>query len=200
MARKRNTPTLGLSGIWYLNSPWSASSGLTYKCTAIRYFTEMVTEGIDIYNTYYAPKGLTEADYSADLALGAVMCVLYSSSGSVITVPDTFIQTYPGIGMSNWGQLILSASMGPMRLDLDLSFVKEQMGNLLSNTLGVVPTIYVDQLAAAEAISSENAAAIEAARISAITNRTSTYAQNLALQKENADLRLQIQALIAARS
>jgi len=159
----------------------------------------MVAEGIDIFNVYYSPKGLTESDYNADLSAGAAMCVLYSSSGSVITVPDTYIETFPGIGMSNWGQVILSASLGPMRLDLDYSFLKEQMGNLISDTIGIVPDIYVDQLATIEAISTEEADAIEAARLSAITNRTSTYAQNLALQKENAELRIKIQALLAAK-
>lgn len=199
MAKTRNTPALGLKGKWSLIQPWTASQSLIYQCTAIRFFTEMVAEGIDIFNVYYSPKGLTESDYNADLSAGAAMCVLYSSSGSVITVPDTYIETFPGIGMSNWGQVILSASLGPMRLDLDYSFLKEQMGNLISDTIGVVPEIYVDQLATIEAISTEEADAIEAARLSAITNRTSTYAQNLALQKENAELRVKIQALLAAK-
>lgn len=199
MAKTRNTPALGLKGKWSLIQPWTASQSLIYQCTAIRFFTEMVAEGIDIFNVYYSPKGLTESDYNADLAAGAAMCVLYSSSGSVITVPDTYIETFPGIGMSNWGQVILSASLGPMRLDLDYSFLKEQMGNLISDTIGIVPDIYVDQLATIEAISTEEADAIEAARLSAITNRTSTYAQNLALQKENAELRIKIQALLAAK-
>ncbi|UKS72003.1 hypothetical protein MOA67_gp137 [Klebsiella phage KpLz-2_45] len=199
MAKTRNTPALGLKGKWSLIQPWTASQSLIYQCTAIRFFTEMVAEGIDIFNVYYSPKGLTESDYNADLSAGAAMCVLYSSSGSVITVPDTYIETFPGIGMSNWGQVILSASLGPMRLDLDYSFLKEQMGNLISDTIGVVPEIYVDQLATIEAISTEEADAIEAARLSAITNRTSTYAQNLALQKENAELRIKIQALLAAK-
>lgn len=199
MAKTRNTPALGLKGKWSLIQPWTASQSLIYQCTAIRFFTEMVAEGIDIFNVYYSPKGLTESDYNADLSAGAAMCVLYSSSGSVITVPDTYIETFPGIGMSNWGQVILSASLGPMRLDLDYSFLKEQMGNLISDTIGIVPDIYVDQLATIEAISTEEADAIEAARLSAITNRTSTYAQNLALQKENAELRIKIQALLAAK-
>lgn len=200
MARKRNTPALGLKGRWSLTQPWSANQTLIYQCTAIRFFTEMVAEGIDIFTVYYEPKGLSQSDYNADLAAGAAMCVLYSSSGSVITVPDTYIESFPGIGMSNWGQVILSASLGPMRLDLDLTFLKEQTGNLISNTIGVVPEIYIDQLSTVEAISNTDADAIEAARLSAITNRTSTYAENLALKKENANLRLQIQALIAARS
>jgi hypothetical protein len=165
----------------------------------MRYFTEMVSEGIDIYTTYYEPKGLTQQDYTDDLNAGAVMCILYSSAGSVITVPDTFIQSYPGIGMANWGQIILSADIGPIRLDLDLSFLKEQVGNIISDTIGVVPTVYIDQLGSTTVISSTDAAAIEAARVAAITNRTSTYAQNLKLTKENADLRLQIQALLAAK-
>lgn len=200
MARTRNTPALGLSGIWTLVSPWNADPGLIYKCTATRYFTEMVGEGIDIFKKYYAPKGLTEQDYKSDLNAGAVMCILYSTSGSVITVPDTFIQGYPGIGMSNWGEIILSASLGPIRLDLNLDFAKEQVANVLSDTIGMSPIVHVDMLNTVTAISPDEAAAIEAARVSAIKNRTSTYAKNLALQQENADLRRQIAALLATNS
>lgn len=196
----RNTPTLGLRGTWTLIAPWSASAALLYKCTALRSFTEMVLEGIDIYTKYYEPQGLTQSNYTTDLAAGAVMCILYSDNGSVITVPDTYIQSYPGIGMANWGQAIFSASLGPVRLDLDFTFLKEQMGNLISDTIGVVPEIYVDLLDTGTAITSEEASAIEAARVSAITNRTSTYAKNISLTAENTALRAQIAALLAVKT
>lgn len=191
----RNTPVLGMHGVWDLISPWSADNTLLYQCVAMRFFTEMVGDGIDVLNTYYIPNGLTETQYTADLALGAVMCILKADTGVIITVPDTYINTVPGIGMANYGSVIFSAEIGPCSLSLNFDFLKEQMGNLISNTIGLTPTIYVDQLATATAITQEQADAIEAARRAAITNRTTTYAQNIALTSQVANLTATIQVL-----
>lgn len=182
----RNTPVLGMHGTWDLIQPWIADPTLLYECTALRTFTEMIGAGIDVFNTYYAPKGITNDEYTAHLNLGAVMCILKSDTGVIITVPDTYVQNYPGIGMVNFGSVILSAEIGPMSLTTNLDFLKEQVGNLISDTIGVVPTIYVDQLASSTAITQEEGEAIEAARLAAINNRTTTYAQNVALKTQNA--------------
>lgn len=191
----RNTPVLGMSGVWDLVSPWSAPATNIYTCTALRSFTELVGSGIDIYNTYYAPNGLTEDNYNTDLAAGAVLCILYSDTAGAITVPDTYINSYPGMGMGNYGQVIISASLGPMSLSINLDFLKEQVGNVISDTIGITPTIYVDQLGTTTAISQEDADKIEAARLTAITNRTTTYAQNLTLTQQVKTLTNQITIL-----
>lgn len=200
MAVVRNTPTLGLRGTWTINLPFTLTSNVLYKCIATRTFVELILDGIDVFNKYYSPLGLTEAKYKEDLDAGAVLCILYSDAGSVVSVPDTYINSYPGIGMANYGNIVLSAIMGPVNLSTNLDYLKSAMGDLISDTFGVVPNIYVDLIDNALALTAEQAAAIEAARQSAITNRTTPYAENLKLKQTVASLNAVIDALTKNKS
>lgn len=198
-----NTPGLSMRGIWSLKAPWTADPTLLYTCIALRKFKEIISiDGVDIYKVHYQPRGLTEEQYQADLAAGATMCVLSSDAGAVIQVPDTYIESYPGIAMSNYGIAVLSAMIGPISLDISFDFLIEQVKNVITDTIGVEPTVNLDHIPTTTAISPQDADALEAARQSAIKNRTSTYAQLLAEQQANASLRqtvAELQALLAKK-
>lgn len=186
----KNTPSIPMRGIWSLKSPWAADPTLLYTCIALRKFREMISlDGVDIFKVHYQPKGLSQEKYQEDLAADATMCVLSSDAGAVIQVPDTYIEKYPGIAMSNYGIAIISAQLGPIPLNVSFDFLLEQVGNVISDTFGVTPTMNLDQIPATTAITPEDADALEAARQAAIKNRTSTYARLLQEQQANASLR-----------
>lgn len=193
---KRNTPTPWMRGIWKLIQPWSVDPTLLYTCVALRKFKEIIAaDGIDIYNIYYKPKGISQDKYREDLAADAVMVVLTSDVGSMIHVPDTYIESYPGIAMSDYGIAIISAQIGPISLNTNFDFMLDSVANVISDTIGIKPAMNLDHIPTTTALTPENAAALEAARQAAIKNRTSTYAQLLQAQRDNASLRQTIKVL-----
>ncbi|UQT03107.1 hypothetical protein TOTORO_02440 [Serratia phage vB_SmaS-Totoro] len=198
-----NTPSLSMRGIWSLKAPWTADHTLLYTCIALRKFKEIISiDGVDIFKVHYQPRGLTQDQYQKDLAAGATMCVLSSDAGAVIQVPDTYIESYPGIAMSNYGIAVLSAMIGPLPLNISFDFLIDQVKNVITDTIGVEPTVNLDHIPTNTAISPQDADALEAARQAAIKNRTSTYAQLLAEQQANASLRqtiVELQKLLAKK-
>lgn len=178
----RITPLPNMRGIYTLRQPWSADNTVLYTCTALRTFRELIDSGVNTFVTYYEPKGLTEQDYQNDLAAGAILCVLMGDNGAVINVPDTYVISYPDQSAPPVGHFVLSASLGPIRMDLNLDFLRAKVAEVISDTIGVVPEVFADVLDSSTVLTKEQYDAMEAARNSAIKNRSTTYALLLQTQ------------------
>lgn len=178
----RVTPLPNMRGLYTLKMPWTTDNKVLYTCTALRLFRELIASGVDVYSQYYSPKGLQQSDYDTDLAAGAILCVLQGDDGSVINVPDTYIVSYPDQSVPSVGHFVLSASIGPMRMDVNLDFLRSKVGEVISDTIGVVPEVFVDVLDSSTVMTREEYDAMEAARTASIKNRSTTYA--LLLQEQ----------------
>lgn len=192
---RRMTPPHGLKGRFFLITPWAAAATKVYTVMSLRSFRELVGDAVDVYEEYYKPKGLAIDLYKRDLNAGAVLVILYSDDGEVIHVPDTYIQSYPNQDCPPYSNYVVSALLGPFRTDFDFSFVTAKIAEVISNTTGVEPTMHVDTVGEAQAISTTEAEGLEAGRQAAITNRETTYAQLLKEQERNVKLQTDVKAL-----
>jgi hypothetical protein len=168
-----------------------------YTALELRTFRGLNYAGEDVYAKYYEPKGLTQADYKADLAAGATLVVLAGDNGDIVYVPDTRILSYPNGNVAQYGSMIVSASLGPLRLDIDQVFIKSKVAEVLSDIIGLEPTVYIDVLANPSVLTQEQADSAEAARVAQIKDRSTTYAQLLDLQAKYAIAQDQIEQLQA---
>lgn len=179
------TPLLKMRGRYRLIMPWVISDTVLYTCRSLQLFTQIEDNGTSGYERYYEPMGLTQAQYKQDMDYGASLCGLFGDDGSVIYVPDVYIQSYPTQDTPQYSNFVASLIVGPMRSDYNFAFFISALSQIASDTLGFEPEIFIDSLDNSTVLTPEQADALEAARSAAIKNRTTTWAQ---LQKANAQI------------
>lgn len=172
MASVRNTPPLHAKGVYTLLAPWVASGDGVYECIALRSFADFVDRGQDVYQKFYAPKGLDRATYEADKALGAHIVTLQSATSAIIFIPDTYIDTFPDLTGVAYKRIVLSVLLGPLPDDVDLTFTKTSIGDAVSDITGVAATVTEHVAPYAGVVTADQHATLEAARQAAINNRT----------------------------
>lgn len=178
------TPPLNAAGVYTLIAPWATTENTTYTCIAIRSYQDLLQHGVDIVSTYYTPNGLGVTQYQADLAAGANLITLVSANQPTIYVPDTYIQAYPDLSNVAYSNVILSCQLGPLPDTLDLSYLMQQLAALVSDTIGIEPTVNMHVSPSTQVVTATQAASMETARQAAITNRTTDRAQVLELQAQ----------------
>lgn len=189
------TPPLHTSGRYTLKHPWITKADALYSCMAIRDFADLQQRGIDLFTEFYEPVGLSQADLQADLDAGASLITLMSETEPVIRVPDTYILSYPNLNHVTYNHVVLSLSLGALPDFLSLEFLKDQVTNAVSDTLGVTPEVLEHIAPSVGVVTPEEHERLEVARLSAIKTRTTEYAQKLTLQRQNERLMIQIKAL-----
>lgn len=189
------TPPLRAKGIYQLKAPWSVSPTLIYECIAIRSFADFLEKGEDVFKLIYEPKGLSQATFEADRALGAHIITLVSGTQPIIHVPDTYIEAYPLQNTVAYKTVVVSVSLGPLPDSLDLTFLKTQLQGVVSDVIGVTPEVKLHVLPALDVITDTQHEALEAARQAAIANRKTDRARVLELQAQVAAMTQQIQTL-----
>lgn len=176
----RRTPSLEATGTYVLRDPWRASPTTIYICKAIRKFTDLEVLGKNVFEEYYKPQGLTQANFQEDSRAGAALITLMAESGSeVIYVPDTYIDAFPNMGDYHYRHMVLSASLGPIPDNLSLDWALEQVREVLATTLGIDPTVLLHEGAVRTPVSPTEHDRIEAARLAKVTNQTTWKAQFL---------------------
>lgn len=190
------TPPLHAKGLYTVTAPFSTAPNTLYECVAIRSFQELLQQGVDIFTQYYEPVGLDNTDYTNDLAAGANLITLLSDTAPALRLPDTYIAAYPDMTGVAYNQVILSLSLGPLPDYLDLTFAKQQIAAVASDTLGLEPQVNVYIAPSTGSMSQAEADAHEVSRQAAIKNRTTDHAQLLVLQAQLEQAQIQNKALI----
>lgn len=194
MASKRTPPIL-TRGRYVLQQPWVANPGKLYTCQAIRSFKDLYEKNIDPYTQYYEPKGLGEGVFSDDVSANANIVTLISDNNDIIYVPDTYIASYPDMGDYEYSQMILSCSLGALPDYLDLTYLKSQVSQVASDVIGAEPEVLEHRGPSTGAVSASEHETLEAARLSAISQRETTYAQLQRAQTTIANQQQQIETL-----
>lgn len=193
-------PPLETKGRFVLKAPFSADPTKLYTVIGLRKFMELVGSSVDVFKTYYSPMGLKESDYDNDYKAKATLVILYSEDGGMLFVPSTYIQSFPSQSIPSYGNYVISALLGPFRTDYDFSFTKQKVAEVLSNTLGIEPEMYVDSIGESQVMTVENAEVLEANRQAAINDRQTSYAKLLTKDATITELQAQIAALQEAYS
>jgi hypothetical protein len=189
-----NVPPMGTRGLYSLKAPFSTVANQLYTCTAIRFFKDIQNQGTDVFAKYYEPKGLSQADYTRDLAANVAIVSLTSETQAPIYIPSSYILSFPGLTSFNYQQVVLSATLGALPDTLDLTFLKTQVATTIAAVLGFVPTIYENVAASTGVITPEQHDALEAARQAGVTNQTTDYARYI----EERDKRIVLEQKLAA--
>jgi len=177
-------PPIGTRGVYALKAPWSTTPGVTYTCSAIRYFVDVENLGTDVYETYYAASGLDRTDYERDRKNQEAIVTLTSETTAPIYVPSSYIASFPDLSHRNYHHVVLSASLGPLPDYIDLTFVRDQVATVVSDVIGQEATVHLSVAPMQGTVSPEEHETLEAAREAAIENRTTDYARLLEAQQK----------------
>lgn len=176
------TPPLHARGVFKLKTPWNAPADHVFEVIAIRSFRDFIERGDDVFKRFYLPKDETEDKYKADLALGANIITLESETLPVIHVPDTYIEAFPDVTGVAYKRVVLSVLLGPLPDTTDLTDLKANVAEVVSDTIGVESVVQEHIAPFSGLISQEQHEIMETRRQAEITNRTTPYAEVLRLQ------------------
>ncbi|MNP89206.1 hypothetical protein D3C85_16100 [compost metagenome] len=172
----RLTPPMGISGAFILRAPFSADANKRYTVVALRTFDELVARKQDPMRLVYEPVGLTATAYSEDQVEGALIVCLRDTSGSMMYVPDTYIDSYPQMGSVKHSRLVLGVSLGMFPDSRDLTDIKQAVIESVASKIGVVPEVFVSRASTSDYVDEQQYAQITQARNNAITNRETATA------------------------
>lgn len=171
-------PPLNTRGLYTLRDPWVTDLTRLFTCVAIERFSALAARNVNVYETYYRPKGLSEDTYNSDLAQGVVIVTLASDTAAPISLPSSYIVSYPNLANVSYNHVVASVSLGMLFDGIGLEGAEEQISLAIQSVLGVTPTVLIHTAPVKGVITPEEHESIEAARNAAITNRT-TVAQQL---------------------
>lgn len=173
------TPPINVTGLYSLGNPFNqaVTPSTPYTCIAVRKFADIIRKGEVPYDTYYLPWQLTQADYQRDFAANECIVTLRSAAGQFIYVPTSYILSFPNQSGVKYTALALVVELGAIADTTDLTAVRSQISTAVRNVFGIMPTI--QQVAYSDSVlkSATDHAAIEAARIAAITDNQTDYAK-----------------------
>lgn len=188
-------PPLKCKGRFVLKAPFVADPSKVWTVISLRTFVELVNASVNIFKEYYEPMKLTQADYERDWREQATLVILYNELGGTISVPSSYIQSFPSTSSPNYANYVLSALLGPFREDYDFDFTTQKVKETLSDTLGYEPEVFIDAIGESSPMSVEDSEVLEANRQASINDRKTSYAENLELKEQVAELQEQIRSL-----
>lgn len=194
----RITPTINTQGLFEVQSPFNLGTKRIYEVIAIREFPDLWAENIDVFQEYYEPHGLEESIYQRDKKLGAAIITLQGEEG-VVYIPDTFIVSYPDLGLANYRHVVLSVSLGPMHTSKDLSGLMREIAGVCSKFVGVNAKVKQHTAPIREALTNDEAKQLEKVREGMKNIPVTAELQHLEQLRKNQAIVQQINAALITR-
>ena len=173
-------PTIGTKGIWSLGTPFDTMllPNTPYALISVRKLNDVLAAGEDPVANYYTGVGLSDVEYTADLASDAVILTLQSDSGDVIYVPSTYMLSFPDIGGVEYTVMLAAVDLGAVPNNYDFTYLQTRMAQVVQQTLGVNNPV-VDLVAVSETtiLPSSDAKTVEAARVATIKSTPTDHAR-----------------------
>ena len=190
-------PEIGATGVYQLNIPFATAlvPGVRYTCRAIRKLNDFTVLGVDPFETYYAPAGLSKAKYETDFADGVCIVSLQSGVGKWVYVPSSYIKSFPNSNGIKYSVVVMGVSLGAIPDSMDTSSLQALVSDVVYGALGVQPTFKNVVVSAPMVIPSEDHLALEAMRVSNLTIRETLGAKITRLQAEKAALQFKLSEL-----
>lgn len=194
------TPTVGTKGTFLLADPWIANPGEIYEITAIRTLSELARTGVDPKKSIYAAMGLTDGTrnfvWADEEKINPYILTLSGSGGNIITIPDTFITSYPDTSIILYQRGIISVDLGIFPEDEDLSSIASDLTDLVRSRTGMPASSKVHSLPLKTQPTSEQHLAYENVRKYNKPESISNYEEITLLRDELARVKQTNQALI----
>lgn len=190
-------PKIGTEGKFVLASPFDSliDESKSYRCIAVRRFKDIRNNGGDVYRKYYFVHNVPEERYKKDDLNNEVIISLVSDFSATIYVPSSFIISFPNADTVPYHRVVISADLSYIADDMNLSALEQNVGNTISDTIGVVPTVNVHLAPYEGTVTSSEHEVIQTNRNAAIKLRSTDYVRVKELEQENERLQAQIKAL-----
>lgn len=189
------TPPVNASGIFTAYAPFTLPITQVYRCDAIRTFQELAKRGINVYETYYKDKGISEASCQVDADLRASIVTLVSSTGEFVYIPNTYIESYPGDAGVRYDRKVIICEVGLLPVTTDLDFLLPMVQDVIKTNAGVDNVAEYVTAPYTGVVTHDQHVQLEATRRVAIRNHVPLQEQistlsttNTALTKMNTDL------------
>lgn len=188
----RMTPPMNISGAFLLRAPFQVDPNKSYTVVAHRTFGELQARAQDPLKLVYEPVGLGATAYADDQIEGAQVICLRDAAGSLVYVPDTYIEQYPSMGSVKYSRLIAAVSLGMWPDYRDLDDVEQAIRESVKAKIGVDPAIFLTRAATSNHVSEQQHVQLTATRQAAITNTETDTATILRLTDEITALKAQV--------
>lgn len=135
-------PPINTEGLFTIAEPfWRKEyDNVTMKLTEIRNIQEMVNNNEKVFDLIYDPVGLTKEDYEEDLTNEVPILTFSNSKKEHIYIPANRLTSMPNISGISYQSQILSFNLGLLPVNFDNTSLMNNIGDLISSTIGVSPT------------------------------------------------------------
>ncbi len=136
-------PVIGSSGYFELRQPLDTLivANERYTCKAIRRLSDYLANNEVPKDDIYTANGLSDSDYSDDIAVDMDIVSLQADNGHWLYIPARFIAKYPIANGIPYRTVMIGISLPSLPVSRDLSNIKTDIENIITDTLGVIPVI-----------------------------------------------------------
>ncbi|QVW55272.1 hypothetical protein pEaSNUABM29_00232 [Erwinia phage pEa_SNUABM_29] len=183
-----NTPQVNLEGLFKVRAPYTVSDSVIYVVDAVRNFVDLQRQKKDVFNEYYNPVGLTRDVYVGDANVGASIITLKSRDGQVIYIPDTYIESYPGLNGLNYKRNVVVIDLALIPEYVDVSLLTNDLKSVLTRGLGIDAQVDITSMDYEGTVTDEEHLQMEAARKAKIREAIPLSEQVATLTAQNQEL------------
>lgn len=193
----RILPVIGSRGTYELLPPFDTVilPEELYTCKAIRNISEYVSYNQDPKKLVYDYYGLTEADYESDVQEDMEIVSLQNNKGVWIYIPARYIIKYPEVDGIPFRQLSMVCKLPAIEVSRDISHLKNDVINLVKDTLGVEPVVEIVEVSRTIAVTREVSDQLKIERSLVSNGRVTDRAKYMELLQREQLLLNKIQAL-----
>lgn len=184
-------PSVGSRGTFTVLSPFDklmpavALSGASPRmtCVAVQSLTSLVQSGSNPLADFYTANQLDATAYQTDVANNVVIVSLQSDDLKIVQIPSSYIGSFADPNGVPYQVMVLTANLGALRTDIDLTFLNQQVVSTIHDSLGVDTTIKIGLVSNVSTMTQSDSAQVESARQAKISNSTTDAAKVLSLQQ-----------------
>jgi hypothetical protein len=182
---------LGSYGLFTALSPFAITQ-VNYQVTQLNLISALVSNGVDVFNSFYAPAGLLQAQFTTDLTNGAAIVTLESENGPTVNIPSSYLSTSPVEPAVAYHGAILFVDLGDLPDAVSLDQLTSDITVMAEGALGVTATVTTAVKPAKKLYSYAESLVLEAERQVALTTYLSFYSGKVAADAELAAVKLQL--------
>lgn len=177
MSNRNNTPPINATGVYVLIAPFATVPGAIYRCEAIDGFESLEERNVNVFDTYYLPYGLNNAQFESDRVNGVNIVTIMSDNQPTIFVPSSFIDKYPTTTNVPYSRVILSVDMGALPDGLSLQPAVDSIVQMVSEFMGIPnPGVRVNTVSVTETVSHSQHEQLELNRAARIVEKETVAA------------------------
>lgn len=190
-------PTVGMTGVYTLVTPFTTDPGEILECTAVRSLKSYISNNDDPLNEVYKKVGLTEDQYNEDLNDDMEIVTLVNTKGYFILVPAKYIAGYPAIDGVYYRAITIGVPLPLMPVNQNLAFIGSDITTLIKAKLGVDTAPVLIETTDPRAFSQDENKSVQAARKAVMSGDPTLYGTVARQQQVIAEQAARIQALEA---